>query len=274
MELDAALTLLAREPSAPVDVAELALRLARDEYPALDIEGYLAELDAMAHELRRRLHGPLEARLAGLCRYLFHELGFRGNQSDYYDARNSYLNDVLDRRLGIPITLSAVAVAVGRRAGLGVEGVGLPGHFIAKAVGEGPEEILFDPFHGGRVLQPEQCEALVERATGEPFRLTAEALRPTPAGPVVRRMLANLKGVYLRDGDFVRAVRVMGRLRQLDPDDAQQRRDLGAALLQAGDPGRAIDHLQAYLDAAPVATDASLVRQVLKKARAAVAKWN
>src|SRR5262245_6999856 len=128
MDLDAALTLLSREPEAPLDLAELALWLARDEYPDLDVEGYLAELAAMAREARTYLRGDLAARVAGLCRYLFHELGFRGNTREYYDARNSYLNQVFDRRTGIPISLSAVTMAIGGRAGLAVAGVGLPGH--------------------------------------------------------------------------------------------------------------------------------------------------
>src|SRR6516165_5252118 len=149
MNLDVVLTLLAQTPDAPLDLAEVVLSLAQDEYPSLDVEAYLSELDGMAHEARGKLRGSLAARVKGLCRYLFHDMGFRGNQQDYYDARNSYLNDVLDRRTGIPITLSAVTMAVGQRAGLDVVGVGLPGHFIAKAV-EGDEEVLFDPFHGGR----------------------------------------------------------------------------------------------------------------------------
>src|SRR5438552_8487835 len=153
MNLNATLEALAQDPVAPLDLAELALSLARDEYPDLDVEAYLGELDGMAHEARRYLRGDLAARVSGLCRYLFHDMGFRGNQADYYDPRNSYLNQVLDRRLGIPITLSAVAMAVGRRAGLEVAGVGLPGHFVAKAVLDG-REVLFDPFHGGRVLTP------------------------------------------------------------------------------------------------------------------------
>src|SRR5438093_9645650 len=115
-------------------------------------------------------------------------MGFRGNRQDYYDARNSYLNEVLDRRTGIPITLSAVAMAVGGRAGLAVVGVGLPGHFVAKAVGDG-REVIFDPFHGGRVLSREDCEILVEKVVGTPFAATAEALRPVPLGPIVERML-------------------------------------------------------------------------------------
>src|SRR5437588_7561248 len=122
MDLDAALTLLARDPGAPLDLAELALELARDEYPKLDVEAYLSELEGMAHEARTYLRGDLEARVTGLCRYLFHEMGFRGNQQEYYDPRNSYFNQVLDRRTGIPLTLSAVAMAVGRRAGLEVAG--------------------------------------------------------------------------------------------------------------------------------------------------------
>ncbi len=273
MNFDGALTVLAADPAAPLDLAEVALLLARDEYPDLDAEAYLSELAAMAHEARRYLRGPLEAQVSGLCRYLFHEVGFRGNSQDYYDPRNSYLSDVLDRRTGIPITLSAVAVAVGTRAGLDVAGVGLPGHFIARARA-GDQEILFDPYHGGRRLDPEQCERLVERTTGQPFRVTAEHLRPMVLGDVVLRMLTNLKLIYLRGGDTARALRMLGRLRQLRPDDPLQRRDLGIALLQDDQAGPAIDELTAYLAEAHGAPDADTVEQLLRQARAVVARWN
>src|SRR5205823_5351491 len=155
-------------------------------------EAYLSQLTAMAHESQRYLAGGLEARLAGLCRYLFHDMGFRGNVQTYYDPRNSYLNEVLDRRTGIPISLSVVAMAVGSRAGLDVQGVGLPGHFVAKAVLDGQQE-LFDPFHGGRRLSPEDCEHLVWQVTGEPFTATADGLAGLPVGLIVTRMLNNLK---------------------------------------------------------------------------------
>src|SRR5262249_27314926 len=161
-------------------------------------------------EARAYLRGDLAARVAGLCRYLFHEMGFRGNTQSYYDPRNSYLNQVLDLRTGIPITLSVVAVAVGGRAGLDVAGVGLPGHFIARTAADG-ETVLFDPFHGGRLLTPEQCEALVRQVTGMPFEATPEHLKPMPPALAVARMLSNLKGIYLREGDFRRAVRVIER---------------------------------------------------------------
>jgi regulator of sirC expression with transglutaminase-like and TPR domain len=273
MDLDAALAVLAREPAADFDLAELALHLARDEYPALDIEGQLHELTTLAQEARRYMRGSRRKQVEGLCRYLFHELGFHGNRGDYYDPRNSYLNVVLERRTGLPITLSAVTIAVGTRAGLPVVGVGLPGHFIAKAV-EGDEFHLFDPFHGGRRLTPEQCELLVEQVTGEPFRADAASLEATPPGRIVLRLLTNLKGVYLRDEDYSRAVRVIRRLRQLAPGNPLEQRDLGATLLRAGQPGPAIDHLTAYLAAVPGCADQSAVRRLLDQAQGEVAKWN
>ncbi len=273
MNLDKALDLLALDPAAPLDVAELALLVARDEYPTLDVEAELAELDAMAHELRPRLCGTLPARVAALARYLFHEHGFRGNERDYYDPRNSYLNEVLIQHTGLPISLSILAMAVGSRAGLRVEGVGLPGHFIAKAVLDA-QEVLFDPYNGGRVLSAEQCESLVEEVVGAPFTATAEALAAVPPGVIVLRMLTNLKGAYLRRRNFARAARVMARLRRLQPADVSQRRDLGAALLQSGHPGNAIDELEAYLDSDPPPVDARSVRELLMQAQAEVARWN
>lgn len=274
MNLDTALSLLAKNPAAPLDLATVALHLARDEYSNLDVPAHLSELQGMAHEARHQMRGPLLSRLEGLCRYLFHDLGFAGNTKEYYDPRNSYLNDVLDRHTGLPITLSVVAMCVGQRAGLNVQGVGLPGHFIAKAIGPKRQEVLFDPFHGGRVLTREQCERLVEEVVNAPFSATAEALQPVPLGAIVLRMLTNLKGVYLRQGDFVRAVRIIGRLRQLCPDDPLQMRDLGASLLQADQPGPAIDALRGYLDAVPAAEDVKDVKRLLDQAKGSVARWN
>jgi regulator of sirC expression with transglutaminase-like and TPR domain len=273
MTLDEILPLLASEPTTDVDLAEIALLLAQEEYPAVDVEGSLSELSAMAHDLRPRLLGPLAARVAALARYLFHELGFRGNTSDYYDPRNSYFNQVLDRRTGLPITLTLVAVAVGERAGMTVQGVGLPGHFIARAVDE-ESEVLFDPFHGGRLLTPPQCEAVVERVTGQRFHATMEALAPVSPQAFLVRMLGNLKGVYLKARDYRRAARVIHRLCQLLPEDAQQQRDLGVSLAQGGQPGKALEHLEAYLSAAPQASDAKTVAEFLQKARDEVSKWN
>jgi regulator of sirC expression with transglutaminase-like and TPR domain len=227
----------------------------------------------MAHEARAYLGGNLRAKVSGLCRYLFHEMGFRGNTQDYYDPRNSYLNDVLERRTGLPISLSAVAMAVGTRAGMTVAGVGLPGHFVVKAIA-GAEQILFDPFHGGRLLSAMDCEHLVSQVTGQPFQATREWLAAAPVGRILLRMLSNLKGTYLRNGDFPRAIRVIERLRRLDPNDVFQRRDLGVCLLRAEQPGRAITHLTSYLKSLPDAADADTVHKMLDQARCLVAQWN
>jgi regulator of sirC expression with transglutaminase-like and TPR domain len=273
MDLDAELEALADSPHHPCDLAELALHLARDEYPDLDVEAYLSELTAMSREAESYTRGDLTARVHGLCRYLFHEMGFRGNTRNFDDPRNSYLNQVLDRRKGIPITLTLVAMAVGQRVGMNVVGIGLPGHFVARAI-EGNEEIIFDPFHGGRVLTPELCATLVERLTGVPFPATDEALAPLPAGRFVMRMLMNLKAAYLQTQDFARAVRIIERIRQLNPHDPHERRDLGVSLLHAGRPGPAIDHLNAYLTAHPDSVDADTVRKMLETAQGVIAQWN
>lgn len=277
MDLDATLGLLAADPFAPVDLAELALRLAADEYPDLDVPAYLARLDALADRARPRVDAaePLEAKVAALAGFLFEDEGFEGNADDYYDPRNSYLNDVLDRKLGLPISLSVLAAAVGGRCGLTVVGVGLPGHFLSKAVGpDGGGEVLFDPYHGGQVLDRAGCAALIEAVTGRPFAATDDALEPAPPGFVALRMLSNLKGSYLREPDFPRAARVIGRLVRLAPADPVQRRDYGVSLFHAGKPGAAIDPLEAYLEAVPAADDAGAVRGFLADARRDVAKWN
>jgi regulator of sirC expression with transglutaminase-like and TPR domain len=271
--LDETLALLGRDPDADVDLAEVALRLARDEYPALDVEGHLAELDAMAREARRCLSGSLSARVNGLCRYLFHEMGFRGNARDYYDPRNSYLNLVMERRTGIPISLSAVTIAVGRRAGLQIVGVGLPGHFIAKAVDE-DGEVLIDSYHGGRILAPTDCENLVRQVTGIAFEASPLTLQALPPGPIVQRMLNNLKSIYLGQKDWGRATHVLQRLRQLNPYDTGLRRDLGVCFARHGQPGKAVDHLRAYLAAEAGADDAVTVAEILMATQQRLAQWN
>jgi regulator of sirC expression with transglutaminase-like and TPR domain len=200
-------------------------------------------------------------------------MGFRGNQQNYYDARNSYFNQVLERRMGIPISLSAVMMAVGSRAGLNITGVGLPGHFIVQARGRG-ETILIDPFHGGRILSLADCEILVQRATGVSSEDSPLSLETIPLGLILQRMLNNLKAIYLKSHDWARAIRVLDRLWQLRPQDAVLRRDLGVCFIRHGQPGKAIDHLRSYLDQAAEADDAEQVRETLKDAMKTLAQWN
>ena len=273
MKLSSALAVLAANPHAPTDLARVGLLIARDAYSQMNPRAYLRFIDRLADQLRPRMRGSLAARTAELSTFLFEECGFAGNTEHYYDPRNSYLNKVIDRQVGLPIALSVLSVAVGTRAGLNVVGVGLPGHFVAKAV-DGNEELMFDPFNGGQFLDKEACETLVSGVTGRPFEATPEALEATPPGAIVARMLQNLKTAYLADRSYSRAARVTFRLAQLIPDDPSQRRDLGVLLVQAEQHGRAIDHLRYYLRAVPDAEDAADVEKFLARALAEVARWN
>jgi regulator of sirC expression with transglutaminase-like and TPR domain len=277
MDLDDALTTFAVDPTEAVDVAELALAIAADEYPDLVTGEYLSRIEDLAETVAPRIAAAtrLEDKVLCLTEFLFDDEKFKGNRPQYYDARNSYLNDVLDRRLGIPITMSILAIAVGERAHLNVSGVGLPGHFIAKAISEdGSEEVLFDPFHGGRILTPQMCEGLVTAVTGEPFQAIEDTFESCPPGFIAHRLLNNLKAIYLRQPDYPRAARIMERLLQLDPEDPMQRRDLGVTLVHAGRHGKAMPHLKAYLDSQPMAEDIGVVEDFLKNARIELSKWN
>jgi regulator of sirC expression with transglutaminase-like and TPR domain len=274
MRLCEVLATLAEDPHHPVDLARVALLVARDAYSQMNPRVYLRRIDRLADRVRPRLVGSLPARTAALSEFLFEECGFVGNTAHYYDPRNSYLNKVIDRQMGLPITLSLLAVAVGTRAGLPVVGVGLPGHFVAKAVGADGEEVVFDPFNGGQFLDSEACEALVTAVTGRPFEVTPESLAAVPPGAFVLRMLNNLKTAYLAERSHLRAARVTRRLVQLLPGDATQRRDLGLLLVQADRHGPAIDPLKRYLAACPDADDADEVQKILSTALAEVARWN
>src|SRR5262245_231111 len=274
MKLSSALALLSDDPDYPIDLARVALLIAHDAYPRMNPRAYLQRIDRLAERLRPRLTGSLATRAAELSTFLFDECGFAGNTEHYYDPRNSYLNKVLDRQVGLPISLSLLAMAVGARAGLTVVGVALPGHFIAKAVAPNGDEVLFDPFNGGQFLDPDACESLVGAITGRPFEATPESLAATPPAVIVLRMLNNLKTAYVADRAPLRAARVALRLCQLLPDDPSQHRDLGLLLVQAERHGTAVDHLKHYLAAAPEADDAAEVRQVLSRALAEVARWN
>ncbi len=169
------------EREIPLD--EAALLIAAHAHPGLDIDGRLADLDALANEAAA--HDP-----AVLAHRLFVELGFAGNTVDYGDPRNSYLDDVLTRRLGIPITLSVLMMEVGRRSGVTLGGVGMPGHFLVTTGGDDP--VWFDPFHDGRVLDVEGCRAVFQTIHGDAAEFSLDHLAITPARTILDRMLANL----------------------------------------------------------------------------------
>lgn len=274
MNLELALNLLAKDPAAPLDLGRVVLLLARDEYPQLDIEAYLCEIQAMGREARDRVRGSLRSQLEGLCRYLFQDLGFTGNTRDYYDPRNSYFNEVMDRHTGLPITLSVLAMILGEQSGLRVEGIGLPGHFIARAVDHRGDILYFDPFSGGKFLTPSDCESLVEKATGSPFQATADTMAQIPLGGIIQRMLTNLKLIYLKKNDPIRAIRIMERLCQLNPDNPVEQRDLGICLLNANQPGKAILAFESFLRKCPDDASSIQIIRLLNDARGMISRWN
>lgn len=273
MDLSEVLERLAVEPQAPIDLAEAALLIARDEYPQLEVVSYLREIENLADDSQRYLGRSFDEQISGLCYFLFHEIGFRGNQQHYYDPRNSFLNQVIDRLTGIPITLSLVVMAVGERLGLRIQGIALPGHFIAMAEQQG-ERIVFDPYHQGVRLSAADCERLVRHSAGVEMHLTLAQLEPASPAAIVTRVLNNLKGCYLRRGDFPRAIRVIQRLCQVAPQDHVQLRDLGTCWMRMGRPGRAIDPLEMYLQRTSLSEDRDAVIKLLQLARSELAQWN
>jgi regulator of sirC expression with transglutaminase-like and TPR domain len=243
--------ILSREDGA-FDLAEAALLVAHEEYPDLDVSGYLSRLDVMGAELKERLleEPRPERAVMALNRYLFHEQGFKGNTSEYYDPRNSYLNDVLDRRTGIPITLSTVYMEVAARAGLEVEGVGLPGHFIVR-VQTPMRGLLIDPFHCGALLSEQECQERLDRIFGGKVKMEARHLAPCDRKAMLERMLQNLKAIYVKQGDLVRALRVVEQLLEVDPQSANEIRDRGTIYAALDCYALAARDLETYLAKVP-----------------------
>src|SRR5437870_6901290 len=221
---------LLRRPDAEIDLGRAALAIARVEYPDLQAEPWLSRLDDLA---ARSGASTLRGRRAldRLRAFLFEEEGFRGNGEEYYDPRNTFLNDVLVRRLGIPITLSVVTMEVGRRVGLAIEGVGLPAHFVVTAAVDGGD-VVVDPFGGGRVIDRREAEAIVARAVGRPVKLTAAHFARATRSGIVARMLNNLKGVYAQRQEWAKALAVIDRLLVIQAADAALMRERSAALVR------------------------------------------
>jgi regulator of sirC expression with transglutaminase-like and TPR domain len=252
-------------PDSGFDLALAALLVAAEEYPQLSPELYLRRLDLLAERVRDRLAdetaGPVV--LQELSRVLFVDEGFRGNVDAYYDPRNSFLNDVLDRRLGIPITLSIVYLEVGWRLGLPLEGVKFPGHFLIRYRGEALP-VLIDPFQNGEIRFEDQAQDLLDRVYGGgsvPMR--DEYLQAATRRDILLRLLLNLKGIYLNAHDDARALSVIDRILLVRPDAMEEIRDRGMLFARVGRHDEAIVDLERYLTHAPDAPDATRVRLLL-----------
>ena len=245
------------------DLARAALTIARIAYPDLDPAPSLRRLDDLAAAVRPRLfpQASPEAAAVELADYLFRECGFRGNQEEYYDPRNSYLNDVLERRLGIPITLSVVLIEIGARLGLPVEGVGFPGHFLVRVAGSrGP--LLLDPFFGGREIGEQELLARYRAAAGDDAAaLPPDALAPTGTPAILTRILRNLLRVYLEQKDHAHALAAAELVLVLVPDSADETRVRGLLYEHLECFGAALADFRRYLELAPDAPDAEEMRE-------------
>jgi regulator of sirC expression with transglutaminase-like and TPR domain len=258
-----------------VDPLLVNLEIARDVEPDLDFGPILTRIETLADRVRDRClpGGGLRYIIGQINWVLYVEEGFRGDSETYDDPRNSYINEVLDRRLGLPIALAILYARVAAGAGLSLGLANLPMHFMLQVpVVEG--HLFVDPFHEGRLLDREGAERFLAELADRPIRLGVEVLRPCTVAVTVARMLKNLKASYLDRKDFVSALPVVRRLAALCPDEPLEQRDWGMISLQVDRPGEALDPLQRYVDASPDAPDAEVIRRLLKSARREVAFRN
>jgi regulator of sirC expression with transglutaminase-like and TPR domain len=272
--------LLGREDSR-IDLARACLMIAQDAYPSLDLERYLAEMERMAIRLRSRLpqDESAEERVVGLNQYLFDELGYYGNTEDYYDPRNSYLNDVIDRKTGIPITLAVLYMELGRRIGLPLQGVSFPGHFLVRLRLRGGVLVL-DPFSGGEPQSEADLRERLQRVIPEGVADNVpvaelpldQFLEPATNRQILARILRNLKGIY-RDRPE-RMLDVLNRMLLVAPEASGELRDRGIVYQRLECYRAALQDLRDYVEREPDAPDQDDVRVRLMELSALCARLN
>lgn len=256
-------------PDQEIDLARAALLVAEEEYGRLPLDRYLTRLDSLAEETRVRLNGetaPLLV-LQELLNTLYRRNHFRGNREAYYDPRNSFLNDVMDRGLGIPLTLAIVVLEVGWRLDLPLEGVNFPGHFLVRFRGKAMN-LLLDPYDGGALRFQDQAQELLDRIYGGMVRVHGSFLRPARRREMVVRLLANLKGLYTHQGDYPKALAAIERILIVQPGSPAELRDRGVILARLGRREEAMLELEAYLRIAPRAADSGKIMELMEDLRA------
>jgi regulator of sirC expression with transglutaminase-like and TPR domain len=261
---------LTNAPDREIPLLTSVLLIAKDEYPGLDVPACLARFDAWQVLLSSRLEPGAEIvdSLRKLNHFMFEELGFSGNFMDYYDPRNSFLNDVFERKLGIPISLSVLYVALGRSLGMPVDGVSFPGHFLVSVAIDGGV-IVIDPFQRGKSIGSHELKLRARAAgVGDEFEESQlfELLAPATNRAMLVRMLYNLKASFLERKDTLRALRICHRLVQLTGSDLE-RRDRGMLYLEMGAGAAASADLRHYLDENPKAEDAEAVQAAMVSAQ-------
>ena len=259
----------------PVDLARASLAIAREEYPDLEEKHYLGQLDELASSAMRGIPAGAspERKVGRLNSFLFHDLGYDGNKADYYDPRNSFLNEVLDRRTGIPISLCLVYLEVGRRCGLRVDGVGFPGHFLCKiTLDDG--ELVVDPFHQGQLLGLDEIKRRLAVAVGEGVKFDSRVLRAARPREILVRILQNLRAVYQERGDKPRALSAIDRLLMLAPENIRGLRDRAQLCEQLGGAAAAAADLEKVLELEPRVADAAALRARVRKLKGSGALLN
>jgi regulator of sirC expression with transglutaminase-like and TPR domain len=265
-------------PDEAINLGEAALLIAAEEYRDLDIASYLARLDQLAATLKRRLRPDIGSAdtIVALNRFLFEEHGFSGDAADYYDPRNSFLNEVLDRKRGIPITLAVVYIEIGRRIGLPVQGISFPAHFLVKCpLREGT--VVLDPYAKGISLSFDDLKQRIKslRKGVEPSRsVVAGALATASNKDILVRMLRNLKGIYSHHKEWLKALAAVDRIITAMPDSAEEYRDRGMFYANLECFRAALFDLQAYLKMLPVAQDADVVREKVIELQAVASRLN
>lgn len=278
-----------------IDLTRSALLISRTRYPDLDIEAYAARIDSLANRVAGLVPNAAskpaansvgnkspgldpQQTISALNYVLFGELGLRGNRDDYYDPRNSFLNDVLDRGLGIPITLSVVYLEVANRIGFPVAGIGMPGHFLLKyrpsMESDGNHEVLIDCFNQGDTLSPQDCQERLNEVYAGDMSLRPEFLHPVNRRQILARMLNNLKTVYLSTRDFRKALTIADLILVVRPNSAEEIKQRALLRYSLEMHNLAADDLEEYLRISPDAEDAGEVRQMSRSIRRMLAAMN
>ena len=254
-------------PDDEIDLGRTALLIAATEYPLLDVEDDLAHLDSLAAAASNRLGGdrdPLHAANA-LSEFLFDEIGFRGNDEDYYDPRNSFLNEVLDRRLGIPISLSLLYMEVGKRLEVPLVGIGMPGHFLVRH--RDVDDLFIDPFHGGVLLSERECQERLQQITQATVQWDPGYVAPITKSELLTRILRNLKGAYLAVDDYLRALTMIDWMLTVQPEGKRELRDRGVVHYRLGNYSDALNDLGSFLTDSPPGPETESVHQIVGRLR-------
>ena len=262
-------------PEPALDLARTALLVAAEADPRLDVDRQLHTLDSWAAELRGRLDPGWNnlQKLARLRRVVFDDLGFRGDSEDFFSPRNSLLDQVMERRVGVPLTLSIIFMELGWRVGIPFEGVGFPGHFLVRLPGE-PCDLVLDPFNHARTMLEEDCRQLLNEVAGGRLEFDDRLLASVTKRDMITRLLLNLKGAYLRANQDEGALAAVERLLLIHPEDIDEVRDRGLLLYRLRRFGPSLDALGAYLTARPDAPDRDTIAQHVVALRQALASLN